>query len=457
MAENRFRSHFSNNGLLQKKIGRAVLSLAMPLIAAGSLSIFLELTDAFFVGRLGSEALAAVALAGVVIFLLSTIGMGLGVGTTALVARAFGEQDYLRADRVVVQSLFLGIFFSLAIGIVGYLFSPYLLRILGAQDTVLKMATAYLRILFAGIFTMYWTFLGSSAFQGAGDTLTPMKINGLSVILNIILDPLLIFGWLGFPRLEVVGAAIATVFSRTIGSLLLLVLLYRGRDALQIKGVGLRLERRTMATIIRIGFPSSIQMVLRSFSATVLVKVAALFGSVVLAAYGVGGRIYSLFLLPGFGFGGAAATLMGQNLGADNSGKAEKSAWTAVRYYLFFLIFCGLVISLFATPIARVFNPNVQFVAIAVTYFRYMSAGALFLSTGVVLSRALQGVGDTVSPMMVTAISLYLIQIPLAYFLALRTPMRETGLWLATALGNFISGLLMFSIFIQGKWKERKL
>ncbi|MCM8768149.1 MAG: MATE family efflux transporter [Candidatus Omnitrophica bacterium] len=457
MAENRFRHASRLVSVKEAELGKTVLKLSLPLITANIFVSTLELVDAMFVGRLGSEMLAAVAMAGVIMFLLSTLGVGLSIGTVALVSRAFGEQNYEKADEVVIQSLLLAVIFASGIGILGWGISPFLLQALGARDNVLQAGIRYLRILFAGNFTMLFSFMGFSAFQGAGDTVTPMKIAVLSTGLNIILDPLMIFGLAGFPRLEVAGAAWATVISRAVGDLFIFYWLYRGRDAIQLRGKVVRIRLEMMTRIVTLGFPSSLQMLLRSFSAVVLVKIVSFFGPAVTAAYGVGGRIFGLFLLPGFGFGGAAATLVGQNLGAGQPETAEKSVRLAIRYYSYSLMVAGSIVVLFAPQIAALFNQEEKFVPVATNYLRYVALGAFFLPTGVVASRALQGAGEVVPPMVMTGLALYVVQIPAAWLLSRYPGLKETGIWLAGVIGNITHAGLMWLIFLRGNWKKKNL
>ncbi|HOJ39586.1 MAG TPA: MATE family efflux transporter [bacterium] len=455
--ESRLRNKAGLTAVKEGELGRTVLSLSLPLITANVFVSTLELVDAIYVGRLGSEMLAAVAMAGVIMFLLLTLGGGLGVGTVALVSRAFGEKDYQRADEVVIQSFLLAAIFAAGLGSLGLVVSPYLLKALGARGQVLTAGVGYLRILFGGLVTMLFSFMGFSAFQGAGDTVTPMKIALLSTGLNIVLDPIMIFGWLGLPKMGVAGAAWATVLSRAVGDGFLFHWLYRGRDAIQLRGKPVRVNPGLMARIVTIGLPSSLQMLLRSFSAVVLVKIVSLFGPTVVAAYGVGGRIFGFFLLPGFGFGGAAATLVGQNLGAGQPELAEKSVRVAMRYYFFCLLAGSCLVAVFSHQIAAVFNRESQFIPCAASYLRYLALGVLFLPAGVVGSRALQGAGEVVPPMIMTGVALYLVQIPAAWFLSRYTGLKETGIWLAGIVGNIAHAILMWMVFSRGHWKMKKV
>ncbi len=446
-----------NAALLRKPIRNAVFSLALPVIINHLFIIALELTDAKFVGYLGTEALAAVTLAGVMVFFLSTFGAGLGIGAVALVSRAYGRGDSARAERSGAQAFHLSLALGIVLGIVGYYASPHLLSFLGAEGEVLRAADNYLKIQFVGLFLMFFMFVAGSVFQGMGDTLTPMKVGAFTSLLNIALDPLLIFGLLGLPRLETTGAALATLISRLVGSALLLLILQRGKHKVRLNRESLRLDWPIIRAIVRVGLPGSLQMLLRSFSAVVLMKVVAFFGPVVIAAYGVGGRLFYLFLFPGFGFSAAAATLVGQNLGAGDPARAQRSALCATWYYFLFLLISGTLVFIFAPQLAAAFNTEAEFVRSATVFFRYTAVGCLALSTGHVFSRAMQGAGETVLPMIMTGLSLYLVQIPLAYYLGVSLEIGETGIWIGNLVGNYANALLMAWIFFKGSWKRKAL
>ncbi|OIO73173.1 MAG: hypothetical protein AUJ85_08880 [Elusimicrobia bacterium CG1_02_37_114] len=443
--------------LTVESVPKSIMSVALPVIAGGILNTSLELVDAIFVGKLGSSALAGVAMAGMVVFFLISFIAGLSVGTVALVSRAFGARDFDKANRVAVQSFLAGIILAALLGISGFFLSENILKFLGSSGEVLSIGSIYLKILFAGIFTMFLMFIGQSIFQGTGDTLTPMKIGVLSAVLNIILDPIMIFGLFGFPRLEAPGAALATVVSRGVGGIIMLTVLLRGRHSIHINLKKLKFDFDILKRIFLIGFPGSAQMLLRSFSGIVLIKIAALFGTAAIAVYGLGGRLFHLFLLPGFGFGAAASTMVGQNLGAGKPDRANESAWTSSRYYLIYLIVLGTIVFAFSEKIVTVFNNEPEIIRLGAEYFRYIAVGSLFLSIGVVLSNALQGAGDTIYPMIITGVSLYVVQIPVAYLLAGVLGWKETGIWVVLPIGSIVNASMMAYWFMQKKWQEKKV
>ena len=445
------------NGLTEGNIGKKILWLSFPMILANSFDMVRNLIDAFFVGRISSESLAGVSIAGVIIFFLLTFAIGLGIGSMALLTRAFGEKNIARAERCIVQSIYVGTFTSVIIGISGFFLAPVMMKFLGADGLTLQSGIIFLKITFLGLITMFFMFQGAMIFQSAGDSVTPMKVGIITTVINLILCPLLIFGKLGFPRLEVAGAALSTVIAQTMGSIMMVYIFVRGKHSLGIKFDNWSVDREIIKKIFIIGVPSTLQMLLRSFSAVVLMKIVSIFGHIPVAVYGVGGRIFQFFLVPGFGFGAAAATLVGHNLGAKKVGRAEKSMLLATWYYLIFLLVSGVLFFIFARQVAFLFNPkDMEFVRIGTVYFRYLAVGAVFLSTGVVMSRAIQGAGDSVSPMVITGISLYLVQIPLAYVLSKLAGLNENGIWLAVLIGNIINALLMLYIFYKGSWKLKK-
>ena len=250
---------------------------------------------------------------------------------------------------------------------------------------------------------------------------------------------------------------LATIIARTIGCAVLLWLMFRGRHAARLSTRQLKADSAVMKSIVKIGLPSSLQLLLRSFSALVLMKIVALFGAVVIAAYGVGGRLFCLFLYPGFGFGAATATLVGQNLGAKDPARAEKSALTAAWHFFLILLGSGALMFFFAPQIARIFNPEPEFVRIATLCFRFVAVGSVTLAAGMTFSRAMQGAGETVTPMVMTLMSLYLVQIPLAYYLAVPMGLNEVGIWWGNLGGNITNALLMSAMFFRGKWKLKKV
>lgn len=439
-------------------IKKSIFSLAIPVIISNLFNISLEITDAIFVGKLGADALASVSMAGTLIFFFSTFISGVGIGVIAMLSRSFGEKNFEKADHIATQAFYLGILLSVFIGFLGFVFSKDMLKFLGAKGQVLLTGINYSRMIFLGTLLIFFMLFGGAVFQAAGDTLTPTKIAILPTLLNIILDPIFIFGLLKFPKLGVNGAALATVLSRAIGSLVMLSKLLGKNGVVHIKiKQNLYFDFEIIKKIFNIGIPGAIQMFLRSFSMIILMKLVSYFGNVVVAAYGVGIRIHHLFLFPGFGFGAAASTMVGQNLGAQNPRRAEESALKSVKYYFLLNFLVGILVFTFSRQIAKFFNPSFNFVETTSLYFRYIAVGGIFLPFGVVLNQSLQGAAETFIPMLTTVFSLYVVQIPLAYFLSNHFGLKEKGIWLAGLLSNISNAILASLVFFSGSWKNKKV
>lgn len=438
-------------------ITKSIFTMALPIIMANSLNVVMELTNAFFLGRVSADAIAAVTMAFAVVFFIMTFLIGLGIGTVALVSRAYGARDYGKAEHIGTQSLMLGVVVAAVVGACGFFFAPHMLGLMGARGEILEMGTVYLKIVFSGLVFMCLMGQATSVFQGAGDTMTPMKIGALVTVLNIGLDPVLIFGLMGFPPMGVAGAATASLIARIIGSILMIRVLVRGRHAVRLRLDELAPDFAVMKRIFLVGLPGGVQLMVRSSSMLVMTGLAALFGPIAVAALGVGNRLFGIFLLPGFGFGAASSTLVGQNLGAKNPARAEKSVLTIVLYYLAFIVAGAVPLFILARPVASLFNSDPAFVEINSEFIRYLAVGALFLSPGMIFTQALQGAGATVLPMLATVITLYVVQVPVAYVLSVHLGMEAQGIWISTVVAGLSNAVLMSVIFFRGGWKKKKL
>jgi len=416
-----------------------------------------NVVDMIFVGKLGAEAIAAVSLSGMILMLIITLVVGIGIGTTAIVARFYGAKEYSQANEVALQSLLFGGIASLLLAGVGFFFSETLLKIFGAEPMVVKMGTEYLSIMFLGSFTMFLLFLGAAILRGAGDAITPMLILIFSTLINIVADPLLIFGLGPFPRLEIKGAAIATVLARGTGMFIILAILVKGYSYIHITFKNLKLKFDILWRIIKIAIPGSLQMAFRSTSGLILMSIAVLYGTCALAAYGIGLRINMIVMMPGFGLGAATATLVGQNLGAKQPQRAEKSAWSALLYYEAIMIVIGALFYLFAPKIIHIFNNNPEVIREGVSFLRIVTLSYIFLALSIVLHQGFHGAGNTVPPMIITAIALFGVRIPLAYFLPRLFPLDTQGIWLAIAFSSVLEGSVVAFWFRAGRWKKKKI
>ncbi len=439
--------------LTRGSIVRNIWTLATPMMFGNILQTAFNIVDMIWVGRLGSAAIAAVAMSGSILMIIMTMIIGIATGTIAMVARFIGAKENEKANNVAMQSLILSGVASSLLAIVGFGLAEEMLKLLGAKPEVVLLGTGYLRILLVGGVVMFLLFLTEAILRGAGDAFTPMIILIVATVLNAILDPLMIFGHGGFPRMGVNGAALATVISRGIGVVIAFHVLFRGSSHIHLQLRNLKVNFSLMWRMTRIGIPSSVQMSLRSLMGVILMAIVARYGTYAVAAYGIGLRIMMLVLMPAFGLAAAAATLVGQNLGAQKAERAHYSAWAATRFAMLIMGGVGILFFLFASNLVSFFNSNPQVVEIGTRYLKITSAGYLFIALGIVLGRALNGAGDTVSPMVITFISLWCLQIPLALLLPESFHLGVSGVWWAALAASVIHGIMITGWFQRGKWK----
>ena len=460
--------------LTSGSIPKGVLSLAVPMIGSSILHSIQSLVDMFFVGKLGPEALAAVGMSGAALMMLITVFMGINISTSAMISRAVGAGDNRRANHIAGQALLVTAVFSVVIAAAGYAGAPHILRALGAEGVVIELGTGYLHIVFLGMFFLCAAFVGGGIFHGAGDAVTPLILGVVATACNIVLNPLFIFGYLGFPAMGVRGSAVATVIARAIALAVGIVILIRGRMRVQLHLRDLSPRPRTMWTILAIGVPSSLQMTVRTLMNLALMTIVAKFGTLVVAAYTVGLRIRMIGLFPLFSFAGSAATMVGQNLGAGRPERSDRSAYVAGGMAFAAAVFAALAFFAFAPQLIAVFNDAPEVVASGARFLRVTAVALLTSSIAIVLSRAMNGAGDTVSPLVITLVSLWGFQIPAAIYLSgireiwnVQIPLRgvfglaathsETGIWYAMVAASVLQAILTIGWFSTGRWKHKKV
>ncbi len=446
-----------NNDLTKGSISKSIWKLALPIMVSVVLHNAFNIVDMIFVGRLGPEAIAAVAMGGILFGIIMIALIGISIGTTAMIARAIGSKDIKEAEDIAVQSLFMGVIGSIALGLLGYFLAKPMLILFGASEEVISLGASYIRILSLGSITMFLLFLISAILRGAGDAFLPMKFLMLSTGLNIVLDPVLIFGLFGFPALGVKGSALATVIARAAGMTWALYAIFNGHSIIHLKIKESRLRLSVMLQMIRTGIFAALQMTARNISGLILMRIVAVFGTFAVAAYGIGMRVLMLVMMPGFAFAQCATTLVGQNLGADRPKRAEKSAWTAAGFFGIMAIIFTVIFFIFAKEIIAIFNTNPEVIRIGALYLRFLSFTFIFMASSIVLGRAFMGAGDTLSPLIITGISLFGFQIPLALLLSRNLNMNTNGIWLAIAISNIVQGVVMAGWFKKGKWKSIKI
>ena len=443
--------------LTSGSISRNLWFLAIPMMTTNMLQTVYNVVDMIFVGKLGPSAIAAVSLCGAIMMVPFAILIGLATATVAMVSRFFGAQDYEGAGRAAIQSLLMGAVGGVGMLMLGVLFAPTLLNLFGVQPDVHALGTIYLRIIFYATVSVTLQFLSAAVLQAVGDASTALLLMVISVLLNVILDPLLIFGIGPFPRLEVAGAAWATSIARTVGMVLSLVILFRKRTHLILKLKDLRFDTFLIKRILKIGIPGSLQMGFRSATGMIMMGIVAVYGTVALATYGIGIRLDMFVMMPGFGLGAATATLVGQNLGAGKTKRAELSGWTAAINYAIFMIVAAILFYIFSESVFGIFSKQHEVLLLGQQYLHIVVFAYPFLALGIIFNRALSGAGETTVTMIVTAISLFAVGIPLACVLPRILGLATKGLWLSIAIGNVCNGLIMAFIFAKGRWKEKKI
>ncbi|MBW2092671.1 MAG: MATE family efflux transporter, partial [Deltaproteobacteria bacterium] len=426
--------------LTEGNIFSGIWRLSVPMVASMILHDVLQLVDLFFLGRLGAAYVAGLTMGGVFVETFFTLAMGISTGTVALVARYVGAGKKDEAHNVVVQSVFIGFFLSLVMTLLGLFLAEWALSLLGTKGEVKALGAIYLRIVALGSIFIFIPFNLNSALRGAGDALTPLKIMIVSNLLNIILAPLLIFGLLGFPRWEMAGAAWAVVISRGAGAVLSFYVFFSGKSYFRLQIKDIKFDLRVTLSLIRIGFFGSLQMLFRNLSALFIARLVAIFGVTAIAAYGIVIRLRMSVLLPGLAIGNAAATLVGQNIGAGKPERAVKTGWSSAGLYSIFMIVITLAFMLFAKELVNIFNQDLEVIAEGSLFLRIFSATFIFLAFSSVLGRAINGAGDTFSPMIITGLAILGLRIPLAYLLALN--LGPEGIWIGMALSNVFQGVI---------------
>jgi putative MATE family efflux protein len=440
-------------------IGRAVLILAIPMVLEMVMESVFVVCDVYFVSRLGADAVAAVGLTESMLTIMYAIAIGLSIGATAMVARRIGEKDTDGAARAAVQAMLLGLGLSLAIGVAGALLGPQLLSLMGASDAVLSIGSGYVRVMLGGNASILMLFLINAIFRGAGDPAIAMRSLWLANIINILLGPCLIFGPGPFPALGVTGAAIATTIGRSTGALYALSRLVRhqrsgeGAKRIHLHRHHLRLELPTMWRLARLSSSGMLQVFIGTSSWVGLVRILSTFGSAALAGYTIGMRVIVFALLPAWGLSNAAATMVGQALGAKKPERAERAVWTSARYNVYFLGSVGLVFLIFARTIVAIFTTDAEVARYAIDCLRIVSCGFLFYAYGMVLTSSFNGAGDTRTPTVLNMLVFWAWEIPLAYVLAKHTTLGPRGIFLAVAIAFSTLAVVSALVFRRGRWK----
>ncbi len=438
-------------------LNRAIVLLAIPMVLEMVLESLFAVVDVFWVGRLGADAIATVGLTESLLSLIIAVGFGLGMSTTAMVARRIGEKDPADAAVAGVQAVVLGLTTSLVIGVPCWFYAPRLLQLMGASPHIVATGSGYARIALGGCGAILMLFLNNAIFRGAGDAAIAMRLLWVSNIINLILDPCLIFGLGPFPKLGVTGAALATFTGRSIGVLYQFYRLWRGTERIRILTSQLRVNFTVLLRLIRVSLTGILQFAIADVSWVALVRIVSLFGSAALAGYTIAIRIVIFVILPSWGLSNAAATLVGQNLGAKQPERAEQSVWRTGLYNMLFLGSVGVFFIFFAEPVIRLFTDDPAVVPLAVSCLRIISYGNIGYAYGMVMLQAFNGAGDTITPTIVNFFGFWLMEIPLAYALAVPLHFHANGAYLAIVISECAIAAAGVLLFRQGRWKRQKI
>src|SRR5438105_7016051 len=447
----------SHRDFTSGSINRAILLLAIPMILEMVLESLFAVVDVFWVGRLGADAVATVGLTESLLSLVFAVGLGLSLSTTAMVAWRIGEKDAYGAAVAGVQAIVIGLAVSLAIGLPCFFYAPRLLQLMGASPQVIAVGSSYARIALGGSGAILMLFLNNAIFRGAGDAAIAMRLLWVSNIINLVLDSCLIFGWGPFTKLGVTGAALVTFTGRSIGVLYQFYRLLRGSERIRILRQHIRIELPVLLRLIRVSLTGILQFAIAHTSWIGLVRIVSVFGSAALAGYTIAIRILIFAILPSWGLSNAAATLVGQNLGAKQPERAQTSVWRTGFYNMLFLGFIGVIFLLFATPIIRLFTNDPVVVPLAATCLRILSYGNIGYAYGMVMLQAFNGAGDTVTPTIVHFFGFWVLEIPLAWWLALRAGFPSNGVFFSIVIAEAAIAVAGVLLFRRGRWKLKKI
>lgn len=432
---------------------KAIFILAIPMILEMMMESAFAVVDIFFVAKLGEHAIATVGLTESVVVLVYAMGFGISMAATAMISRRFGEKEYHEAGAAAFQLLLVGGTISIVLGVLGWVFAPDVLALMGAEPEVIKTGVNYTRIIFAGNTAIMLLFLLNGAFRGAGQAHHAMRSLWIANGLNIILDPVLIFGFGTIPGFGLEGAAIATTLGRGIGVVYQLYHLFNGKHKLKILKENLVISWGIIKKIMEIAVGGMGQFLIDSVSWIALTRMNAEFGSASLAGFTIAFRVLIFTLLPAWGLSGAASTLVGQNLGAKQPDRAEKAVWMTTRYTVIFMASVTGIYLLFNQELAGFFTDIREVQSVAAQGLWVVVLGYVFFAVGMVLTQAFNGAGDTKTPAWINIGVLWFIEIPLAYVLAFPLGLAHLGIFISIAFSHSFHSLVSLFFFRKGRWK----
>jgi len=460
--ENRIKSFLRNvreavsgteQDFTEGKLSRAILLLSIPAVLEMVMESVFVIVDIYFVSKLGADAVATVGITESMVTVIYAVAIGLGTATTSLVSRRIGEKNPDAASVVAFQAILTGLIISVIIGLPGALLSKKFLSLMGASKPIIESMSGYTRIMLGGNIVIMMLFIINAIFRSAGDAAVAMKVLWIGNIINIILDPCLIFGLGPFPHMGVTGAAIATNIGRGTAVLVQFYLLFFGKKRIQLSAKHLVVNFRIMLKLMKLSFGSIGQNLIGTTSWIALVRIISIFGSEVVAGYTIAIRIIGFTILPSWGISNAASTLVGQNLGAKKPERAERSVWVTGWVNMILLSVIGLFLVIFPETFIRMFITNENVIRSGVPALRIISIGFVAYGLGMVLVNSFNGAGDTSTPLKINIFAFWFVEIPLAWLLAIKAGLREEGVFIAIVIAESLMTLIAWIIFRRGKWK----
>lgn len=438
-------------------LNRSIFLLAVPMVLEMMMESLFAVVDIFFVSRLGSDAVATVGLTESMMTIIYAIGFGLSAGTTAMIARRIGEKNPEGASVAAAQAIIAGIFIALVLAIPGLFFSKELLRLMGASEKLISENYLFTAIMLTGNIVILLLFIINAAFRSAGDAAIAMRVLWYANLLNLILDPSLIFGLGSFPELGIKGAAIATTTGRGLAVIYQMYLLFSGKRAVKLLLPHITIEWQVLRQIIKLSVGAIMQNLIATTSWVFMVRTLSVFGSEVVAGYTIAIRIVIFSLLPSWGLSNAASTLVGQNLGAGQPDRAERAAWITSIANIIVMGVASIFLVIFAHQFISLFSNNALVIEKGAVCLRTISYGFVFYGLGMVMVQSINGAGDTYTPTYINLFCFWCIEIPLAYLLAIHSSIGENGVYIAILVAETSIAVVGFFIFRKGNWKTKKV
>src|SRR5687767_1440455 len=436
-------------------VGPSLVMLSVPMVLEMAMESLFAVVDVFYVSRVSADAVATVGVTESMLTIVYTVALGLGIGAMAVVARRVGEKDEEGAAQAAVQAIALGLIVALVVGVIGFFNAEFLMRAMGATPSMIESSLGYTQVMFAGNATVTLLFLINAIFRGAGDPAVAMRMLWLGNAINIVICPFFIFGIGPFPEMGVMGAAVGTNIGRGTAVVTQLWMLFSGRSRIHIRRRHVTLVPAVMWNVCRLSGSGFLQILIDTSSYIGLVRVISTFGSDVLAGYTIGIRTVIFAILPAWGLGNAAATMVGQALGAKNPDRAEASVWTAGKYNAIVLGLISVIFIVFAPQIVSIYTDDPRVAPYATSCLRIVSTGFVFFAYGLVFTQSFNGAGDTWTPTWINLGCFWLFQIPLAWLLAIRMEMGPDGVFIAMTAAFSLLAIVSGVIFRRGWWKTR--